>query len=241
MITLKVSNSDVSKINSELSLKVKGIEELKSKTVLEELANAIFTLSGKAFIKAMNIEAKGNPKKYHHIYEWNRIGVSSQKLFVLYKQSSRDNRLVIKPAFIKSTTKVPIARELLIPGRTGKSVAKRSVFRDKASVMESGKPIIYRASKPLPIPQNGKLRFVAAGTIIKNYNPGGKEVKGSFDKFFNYWFNNKVDLAIKSSGLIEKIDQETARVLNNKNAGPVQVRTAIINLLKQYSKGESIL
>lgn len=241
MITLSPNKTDLLNIEEELNLKVGGIKELSAPKVLEELANAVFTLTGKAFIKAMNIQAKANPKKYHHIYEWNKLGVSSQKLFLIYKQSSSDGKLIIKPAFIKSKTKVPIAPELQSPGRTGKTVAARHVFRDKAFIMETGKPIIYRTRKPQPIPQDGQIRFVAAGTVIKNLNPGGKQVKGSFQQFFNNWYSTKVNSIINSSGIIEKIDQETAKVLNNKKAGSTQVRTAIINLLRQYSKGETVL
>jgi hypothetical protein len=241
MITLQANNFDLLKIESELNLKIGGIKELTSKTVLSEFANAVFTLSGKAFIKAMNIEAKANPKKYHHVYEWNKLGTSSGRLFFLYRNSNKDGILVVKPGFIQSKTKVPVAPELLVPGRTGKTVASRSVFKDKANIMESGKPIIYRASKSLPMPYEGKIRFVSAGTVIKNFNPGGKQVKGSFEKFFNSWYATKVESVINSSGMLGAIDKEIALVLNNKNAGPAEVRKSIINLLKQYSKDEAVL
>lgn len=241
MITLQANNFDVLNIESELELKIGGIKELSAPQVLEELANAVFTLSAKAFVKAMNIEAKANPKMYHHIYEWNKVGTASGRLFFLYNENSSNGVLKIKPGFIQSRTKVPVAPELAVPGKTGKSVASRYVFRDKASIMESGKPIIYRASKNLPIPENGQLRFVAAGTVIRNYNPGGKQVKGSFEKFFTKWYATKVDSVISSSGIIQKIDAETAAILNKKGAGPAQVKKAIINLLKQYSKGEAVV
>ena len=241
MITLKTDKASLLSFNQELDLKVGGIQELQSKAVLEELANAVFTLTGKAFKKAMDLEAKANPKKYHHIYEWNKVGNSMSRLFFLYKQSSADGKLIIRPGFKQSKTKVPVDPVLLAPGKTGKVVAARHVFRDKASIMEAGKPIIYRTSKATPIPSGGKLNFVAAGTVIRNYNPGGKEVKGSFEKFYNAWFNTKVNSIISSSGIAEKIDQLTAATLNHKKAGPAQVRTAIINLLRQYSKGQEVL
>ena len=241
MITIQANSFDILDIEKELNLKVGGIKELSSKAVLEELANAVFTLSAKAFVKAMNIEAKANPKKYHHIYEWGQNGLSAGRLFFLYKDSNTGGKLIIKPGFIKSKNKVPVSPELLMPGKTGKVVASRYVFRDKASIMESGKPIIYRASKNLPIPNNGQIRFVAAGTVIKNFNPGGKEVKGSFEKFYNVWFDTRVNSIIESSGIMEAIDNEAAKVLNKKNAGPTQVKTAIINLLKQYSKGLDVI
>ena len=241
MITLKANKFDILNIESELNLKVGGIKEMNNKLVLEELANAVFTLSSKAFVKAMNIEAKGNPKTYHHIYEWNKVGLNSGRLFFLYKESSANGKLIIKPGFIKSKTKVPVAPELLVPGKTGKTVASKYVFRDKASVMESGTPVIFRTSKPTPIPTGGKLNFVAAGTVIRNYNPGGKKVKGSFEKFYNNWFATRVNSIISSSGIMDKIDLEIAKTLNKKKAGPAEVRTAIINLLKQYSQGVEVI
>lgn len=241
MITLQPNKTDILNIQSELDLKVGGVKELTSKAVLEELANAVFTISGKSFIKAMNLEAKGNPKKYHHIYEWKQVGINTGRLFFIYKQSTVDGKLIIKPGFAQSKTKVPVAPELLTPGRTGKSVASKHIFRDKASIMEKGNPIIFRTSKPTPIPDGGRIKFIAANTVIKNYHPGGKEVKGSFERYFNYWFQNKVNSVVNSSGILEAIDSEIAKVLNKKKAGPAEVRTAIINLLKQYSKGQDVL
>ena len=241
MITLTTNKANLLNINQELDLKVGGIKELSSPKVLEELANAVFTIGAKAFKRAMDIEAKANPKAYHHIYEWNKVGNATGRLYFLYRQSNTNGKLIIRPGFKQSNTKVPVDPALLVPGKTGRIVASRHIFRDKASIMESGKPVIYRASKPLPIPQNGQVRFVAAGTVIKNYHPGGKLVKGSFEKFYNYWFNTKLNSIINSSGILNKIDQETAATLNKKGAGPAQVRTAIISLLKQYSKDEVVV
>ena len=241
MITLQTAKSSIDNIFTELDLKVGGIEELESPQVLNAMVNAVFTISAQAFLKAMNIEAKANPKKYHHIYEWNKVGLSTGRLFLLYKQSSGSNMLRIKPVFKQSTAPVPIDPDLLIPGRTGKSVVKRTVFRDKATVMEAGTPIRYVAPRPLPIMEDGRLRFIAAGTYINNYYPGGKEVKGSFERFFRLWFDTKVSAIIDASGMLDNIDSTVAKVLNQKGAGSEEVKTAIISLLQQYSKGKEIV
>jgi hypothetical protein len=241
VITLQTNKADILKIESELNLKVGGAKELSSPVVLEELGNAIFTMSAKSFVKAMNMEAKANPKAFHHIYEWNKVGLNPSRLFFLYKEVNMGGKLIIKPAFRKSRTPVPIAKELLQPGKTGKMVSSRYVFKDKASVMESGKPIVYRASKNIPMVENGQVRFVAAGTVIKNLNPGGREVKGSFEKFYEMWFATKVNDVIRRSGITKAIDSELAKILNKRGAGPAQVRTAIISLLKQYSMGIDVV
>jgi hypothetical protein len=241
MITLKANDFDITNITSELDLKISGVKELQSPMVLNALADAVFTLSAKAFVKAMNLQAKAFPKQYHHVYEWNKTGTESGRLFFLFRENSNDGVLVVKPGFIKSRTKVPVSPELLLPGKTGKVVASRHIFYDKAKVMEAGTPVIYRASKNIPLPENGVLRFVAAGTLIKNYNPGGKEVKGSFEKFFKTWYATKVQSVVSSSGIVNSIDTELAKVLNKNGAGAPEVGKAMVNLLRQYSKNEAVV
>jgi hypothetical protein len=107
--------------------------------------------------------------------------------------------------------------------------------------MESGKPVIYRASKNIPMAENGQIRFVAAGTVIKNYKPGGDQVKGSFENFFKLWYANKIQSVISSSGIISKIDSETAKILSKNGAGAPEVSKGIVNLLRQYSKNETVI
>lgn len=241
MITLQANNFDILSIKKELDLKVGGIKELTSKAVMEEFSNAVFTVGAKAFVKAINLEAKSNPKAFHHIYEWNKAGMNTQRLFFLYKESFINGILIVRPGFIQSRTPVPVAPELLAPGKTGKIVAARNIFKDKASVMEKGDPIVYRASKPLPIPDGGQINFIARGTLVHINHPGGVEVKGSFEKFFHAWFATKLQSVINASGMTKAIDSEVAAILNKKGAGPSQVRTAIINLLRQYSKDEEVV
>jgi hypothetical protein len=241
MITIRANDFDITNIEREINLKVGGVKELTTPAVLEELANAVFVVGAKAFKKAMDLEAKANPKKYHHIYEWKQAGMPMGRLYFLYNKSSTGGKLVVNPGFVKSKNKVPVDPRLLESGRTGKSVASKHVFKDKASVMESGKPIIYRASKNLPIPDGDKIRFIAAGTVIRNYYPGGKQVKGSFEKFFNSWFDTKLNSVLERSGIIEAIDNETVKVLNKKGAGSREVKQAIINLLRQYSNDQSVI
>lgn len=241
MITLSANSFDLLNIKKELDLKIGGIKELKSPAILTEFANAVFTVGSKAFVKAMNIEAKANPKRYHHLYEWNSIGSNTKRLFFLYNESSAGGSLVIRPGFIQSNSKVPVNPELLIPGNTGKSVAAKSVFRDKVSVMEKGDPITYRASKPTPMVDGGKINFIAKGTFIRINHPGGIQTKGSFEAFFNIWFSTRLQAIINSSGIIGSIDKEVAMILNKKNAGPADVRKAVILVLKEYSKGEEVV
>lgn len=241
MITLQANSFDISHIKAELDLKVAGIQELKSQVVLREFANAVFTVGAKAFIKALNIEAKTNPKKYHHLYEWNAAGNNTKRLFFLYNESNSNGVLVIRPGFIQSTSRVPVDPKLLLPGKTGKSIAGRSVFRDKATVMEKGDPITYRTSKPTPMFDGEKINFVARGTLIRISHPGGTQVKGSFESFFHTWYAKKLQAIINASGIIGSIDREAAAILNKAGAGAPEVRKAVIAVLRQYSMGEEVI
>lgn len=241
MIALQITKSSIDNIQQELDLKIGGIEVLQSQEVLSALSGAVFTISSKTFIKAMNMEAKSKPKAYHHIYEWNQIGQNKSRLFFLSKVESSIGTLIIKPFFKQSTTPVPINPELLLPGKTGKVVTAKTVFRDKASVMESGNPVVYRTSRPVPIFEGGKINFIAAGTMVQNSYPGGKEVKGSFEKFFKLWFSTKVSSIISSSGMIGQIDSTISEILNKDGNGAEEVKSAIIEMLKQYSQGVEVV
>ncbi len=241
MITLSANSFDLSKIKTELDLKVAGIKELKSQVVLREFADAVFTVGAKAFIKAINIEARSNPKKFHHLYEWNAAGSNTKRLFFLYKEENSGGTLIIRPGFIQSKSRVPVAPELLMPGRTGRTVAGRSIFKDKASVMERGDTIIYRASKPTPIFDGEKINFIAAGTIIRINHPGGTQVKGSFEEFFHMWFGTRLQAIINASGIISSVDKEVAIVLNKRGASAPEVRKAVVAILREYSKGEDVV
>ena len=241
MITLQANKVNILNINNELTLKTRGIAALKEADVMQAYGDAVFVLAGKAFVKSINIAAKGNPKKFHHVYEWNSVGQLTSRLFILYKQANVGGKLVIKPVFFESKKPVPINPALRQPGRSGRVVSKQSIFKDKAFVMETGKPIIYRTRRSLPITDNGSAKFVAAGTLIRNYRPGGKEVKGSFERFFQEWFATEAQTVINISGINKSISNTAANVLKNKGAGPAQVKSAVIALLRQYSKGEKIV
>jgi hypothetical protein len=241
MITLQANKTDVDKIIAEASKKAKGIQELSNPFLMKEFSDAIFTVTSKAFIKALNIQAKSKPKMYHHLYEWGSPGVDSKRLFTIEKILGSNKRVVIRAMFQDSKTPVPIPTALRTPGKTGRSVTKKNVFAKKAEIMESGRPVIYRTSKNTPLAIGGELKFVAARTLIKNFHPGGKLVKGSFQTFFNSWFASRAESIINSSGMLKAVQAETARVLNENGAGAEKVRTAVANVYKQYSKNEVII
>ena len=237
MITLQANKSNLNSLNQELDKKVKGLKELTSPYMMTQYTNAIFTVTAKAFGKAMDIEARSNPKRYHHVYEWNRVGDKSARLFLLQKITSSAGVLNIKVVFRDSKTPVPVPDALRNPGKSGKFVTARSIFVKKAEIMEAGTPIIYRAKKPIPMADGERIKFIAAGTLIKNSHPGGTMVKNSFMKFYQGWYASRPNGILNSSGMLKAIENETVRILNQKGYGAEQVRQALTNTLQQYSMG----
>lgn len=242
MITLTANSSDVNLIISEINKKIQGIAEIKESVVLTEVANAVFSITSKKFIQAMNLQAKANPKKYHHLYEWNRVGDNLARLFYLNKISSSNGKLVIGYGFRNSKTSVPIPPQLRTPGTTGRAVRSRHIFVKKAEIMESGRPITYRTKKTqVFIDKTGAPVFVPPRTFINNRYPGGRQVKDALHKFFHAWFEMNATSVVNSSGIMRDIERATAVSLSTRGSGPAQVRSSVISTLKKYSNNEVII
>lgn len=209
--------------------------------VLTEINNAIFTVSSRRFVRALNLAAKGNPKKFHHIYEWENIGNNKKRLYVLTKDLSTGSTLKIGANFIQSKTPVPIPPALLSAGKTGKTVSSRNVFRDKASVMESGRGVSFQARRTLAFLNSvGSIQFIPAGRIVNILNPGGTQVKGSFEKFFHEWYAVNTAVVIQSSGIMDSLQNAIVNALNQPNAGAAKVKDSAISTLRSYSNGEVV-
>jgi hypothetical protein len=238
MISLKFNSGELDKFYHQINLKVEGLSAPLDPQVLTEINNAIFTVSSRRFVRAMNLAAKSNPKKYHHIYEWGYVGDNKKRLFYLRKDLSSGKYLRVGAGFLKSKTPVPIPAELLQPGKTGRSVVSRSVFANKAEVMESGTAIRYEAQKTLAFLQkNGAVGFIPKGKIINILNPGGSEVKGAFETFFQDWYKVNTAIVIQTSGILESLQIAMTNALNEYNAGIGKAKEESIRAMRSYQGG----
>jgi hypothetical protein len=150
--------------------------------------------------------------------------------------------MTIKTEFKPSKTPVPINPELLSPGATGKVVNKRNVFRDKAQVMEEGRAVHYQAKNMLAFMGSDLgIKFIQPGTTVNINNPGGKYVKGSLATFMSAWYNKNAQTIIDSSGLYERIANETARVLSKNNAGIADVKAVTQQVVNSIVAGREII
>jgi len=231
MISLQFKNIDA--LYKELDKKVIGIGELMKPSTKNEVSKALFTLTGKKFLKDIAIAARLDPQKFFHVFEWGQLGSPSGKLFIIKRTRVVNGNLSINFAFTKSKKNVPV------PARIRNKVKKRSVFANKAEVMESGKPVSFTTKQTIVFlsKKNGNVRFVGPGVLINIQNPGGKRTTGSFAKYANTWYLKKSNIVLNSSGLINALGKSVSSALNKKGAGPEEARIAISNTAQKYSQG----
>jgi hypothetical protein len=237
MISLRFEN--INTLFNELENKIDGVNQLITKETESQLAKAVFTITTKKFIKDFGIEAALNPKKYFHMYEWNSVGNPSKKLFSIKRQSASYGNLKIAVNYKQSRTPVPIPGKLQESRNKNKRVKKRSVFVNKAEIMETGKPVSFTTKQYIAFlsQKDGKVRFVAPGKTVRISNPGGNLTKGAFDKFLTTWYANKVESAVSSSGMIDMVGKRVATSLNQKGGGKVAAKEAIRIVAESYSQG----
>lgn len=236
MTLISVRKSDLDAILVEARNKVEGIGTLRTDYNREQIAKAVFTISGKAFIRNTNVIAGVSKLKFHHVYEWGQTGNDSKRLFQITRSSVKGGKLTISSSFKDSRSTVPSINSY---GKYGKSY----VFKKKASVMEAGRPVIItpKTGKMLVFPnKNGKLIFTKKSVVR---NPGGNAVKGSFEKQMRTWFANPQNIksAIYSSGMMKTLEKEMALALNKRGAGVSAANNVIRTVSAKYSEGKKVI
>lgn len=234
MIKLEI---DTAQLVQDLDGYVAEIEQLTKPKVLDQISRAVFTITSKRFLIDIDNYSRVNPKKMHHIYEWGKIGNSSGRLFVLERSSILDGTLLISSKFLPSKMPVPINPQLLIPGKTGKSVSKRSIFANKAEVMEKGTPVSFNAKKVLAIVGNEGAAFIAKGTRVNILHPGGLQTKNAFATYMLEWYTKNGTAIMDSSGLYERISNDVSVALSTNNFGPNEVQKVVTNIANQIDMG----
>ena len=238
MISLQFENVD--SLFKELDTKVNGISELLSVNTRTQINKAVFTITAKKFLKDFSIESSLNPKKYFHVFEWGEIGNTKEKLFLIKRQLVSGPNMTIRLDFKKSRKPVPVPKELQMPSnKRGRYVSKKSVFYNKAEIMESGKPVTFTTKQAIVFfsGEDQNVHFIPARKIVNIMNPGGKGTTHSFIKFVEKWYGTKVDQTIQSSGLFQNIESVVTNSLENLGAGKNASKEAIRIVTEKYAQG----
>jgi hypothetical protein len=231
---------DTAALVKDLDGVLAGIKELTKPKVLDEISRAVFSITGERFMIAADNYARVNPKKMHHVYEWGNIGRSNARLFELRRAAILNGSLVISSNFLPSRLPVPVSPELLMPGVTGKSVSRRSIFANKAEVMEAGTPVSFNAKRVLAFMGNNGIAFIKPGTQINILHPGGIQTKNAFAEYMLNWYTQNGNEIMDSSGLYERIANDVSNVLSSSRSGIAQVQAAVANIANQIDVGSVI-
>lgn len=231
MLQLKVEDKVFLK---QLNDKIDAIKELASPTVMQEIAKAAFVITGEKFMNAVDREAVKNPKAFHHVYEWGRLGSPDGRLFILERRGILGGNLDIETSFLPS--KVPSQSNR--SGRGQRNINASNIFRYKAAVMESGQQVSFTTSQVTPIGGEG---FVAPGTRINILNPGGIQTKNSFGKFMVSWYVENLNSIMETSGLYERIEREVAIALTKKTVSKTEIKSIVASIANSITAGRDTI
>lgn len=203
-----VKDSNVAQISAFLYHQANVLAELESNAAFKKLfKKTIFDNINKEFGEYLDAKARVKPASLHHVYEWNKAGNPTSRLFRLKQLDAPGLSFRIDTKFILSKTAVPTKN---------KKQKKKYVFAEKASVMEAGMPIIIRpkSSDRLVFEHNGITVFMPKGASVTVKSPGGRASTNQFQLAYSQFFSgNLVNIAIKNSGFHSLFNSGMAKAL----------------------------
>lgn len=160
--------------------------------------------SAKQFIDS---SARLNPAMLHHVYEWQKTGSPNARLFNI-NYFINEYGLSFNYTFSQSST--------IKDG-------SNQPFYDKARIMEQGIPVTIAPvnSDVLAFDYQGEEVFTKNEVTVNN--PGGEQVKGSFEKVYSEFFTKYFSQAfLKTSGIMDYLENPVlykTNFLKAKNGG----------------------
>lgn len=166
---------------------------MNNKAVASKFQRLMFDAVQEDFAMFVDAQARSNPKQLHHVYEWQKVGNNSARLFKLNKLQSQGLMLSLNYSFLPSKSKVPNKNK------------KTYIFSNKATVMENARTVIIspkNADRLVFEASGGYTVFMPKGKSVTVKNPGGHAVKKSFEMTYSRYFKGPlVNAAIKNSGV----------------------------------------
>jgi hypothetical protein len=143
------------------------------------------------FNQYLDSKARQNPSAYHHVYEFDKTGNSSARLFNAVVSNTGDGAAIISYSFTPAKD----------PNREG------FPFPNKAEIMEEGQTVIVTPKKAQYLRyelEDGQ--FVSSKKSVIN-NPGGTQVKGSFESTFQGFIASQGSVILNRLGFFKRIEQ----------------------------------
>ncbi len=190
-----IKDSNVAQISAFLYYQANVAAKLTSNKAFQRLfKTTIFNQIDKDFGLFIDSQARTKPKSLHHVYEWNKTGQTTGRLFKLNRMDSIGLSFKINYDLKLSKSSVPTKN------RKQKS---RYVFANKAAVMEKGMPITIRpkSAERLVFEIDGEVVFMPKGKSVTVRSPGGRASTNQFNLAYSRYFSGPmVSHSIKASG-----------------------------------------
>ena len=218
-------DSTVAQISAFLYYEAAVLSKLTTNAEFKNLfKTTIFNQIEKDFGMYIDSQARTKPKSLHHVYEWNKVGVPTARLFKLSRMDVDGLSFRINYDFKLSKSSVP---------SKNKKQTKKYVFANKALVMETGMPIVIRprSAERLVFELDGETVFMPKGSSVTVRKPGGAQAAHQFSLSYGRFFGGQlVNASIKSSGL--------QRIFNSKMTKALDVPMNIKKVQYSFSPGK---
>lgn len=203
MLSLKVITNASDTIGNAMAY-VEGVaKSTRTYEVDQAVGQAVTSIAQKSLAAFIDTEARLSPKSLHHVYEWGRTGASLARLWTI-KGEYKTGAIVLSSDFKQSRTYVPIKN----------GTTKRHKFTYKAEVMETGKPVRISAKNARALffySKDGTPVFIPRGRVITVKTPGGKEVRGAYQKtMFRFVNSSRLNSDMAKSNLFKEIERAQA-------------------------------
>lgn len=190
-----LKDSNVAQISAFLYYQANVAAKLTSNKAFQKLfKTTVFNQIEKDFGQFIDSQARIKPKSLHHVYEWNKAGQATSRLFKINRLDAAGLSFKLNYELKLSKTSVPTKN------RKQKS---RYVFANKASVMEKGMPIVIKpkSAERLVFEIDGQAVFMPKGQSVTVKSPGGRASTNQFDLAYSRYFSGPlVSNSIKASG-----------------------------------------
>jgi len=220
-----LKDSTVAQVSAFLYYEASVLSKLTTNDAFKKLfKTTVFNQIEKDFGEYLDSQARIKPKSLHHVYEWNKAGNPASRLFKLSRLDIEGLSFRINYDFKLSKSTVP---------STNKLQKKKYVFANKASIMESGMPVVIRprSAERLVFELDGETVFMPKGTSVTVKRPGGTASTNQFALAYGRFFGGPlVNSSIKSSGL--------QKIFNSKMAAALDVPMNIKKVQYSFSPGK---
>jgi hypothetical protein len=201
-----LKDSTVAQISAAVYYHAQVISKLTTNKAFEKkFQSVIFKQIEQDFGLYIDSQSRMNPKSLHHVYEWNKTGNKSARLFDLSMTPISGLSFKIASRFLPSKSAVP------------NNFSKRKhVFINKASVVEAGMPLVIRprTAERLVFETSIGVVYMPKGASVTVTRPGGGKATGRFKiSYAQFFTGNLVNLSIKKSGFQQLFNSSLTKAM----------------------------